>query len=166
LSTDRGSAPDVEPVDGDDWAQLRAVRLAALADAPSAFGSTLDREQEYDEERWREWSLNMATFLAFREGVPVGIVGGVASDTSDERTMVAMWVHPDHRRTGVASVLLDTVRNWARDDGATRMTLWVTRTNKPAAALYRRAGFKPTGDSKPLPSNPSLAEDKLALALR
>ena len=150
----------------DDWAHLRAVRLAALADSPSAFGSSLEREQQYDEERWREWSRNVATFLAFRDGVPIGIVGGMAGDTSEERSLVAMWVDPDHRNTGVASALLDAVRSWARDAGATRLTLWVTRTNDPAATLYRRAGFTPTGDSKPLPSNPLLTEDKLMLELR
>ena len=139
--------------------------LAALADSPSAFGSSLEREQQYDEERWREWSRNVSTFLAFRAGVPVGIAGGMAGSRPDERTLVAMWVHPDHRRTGVASALLDAVRSWARDDGATGLILWVTRTNDPAATLYRRAGFTPAGDSKPLPSDPSLIEDKLALAL-
>lgn len=169
MSTDR-SAALVRRVEGQDWAHLRAVRLAALADSPSAFGSTLEREQQYDEERWREWSHNVATFLAFREGIPVGMAGGVAGrvagDSADERTVVAMWVHPEHRRTGVASALLDAVRSWARDEGATRLILWVTRTNDPAASLYARAGFTPTSESKPLPSDPSLTEDKLALELR
>ena len=67
--------------------------------------------------------------------------------------------------TGVGAALLDAVRSWAHDDGTTRLILWVTRTNDPAATLYRRAGFTPTGDSKPLPSDPTLIEDKLALAL-
>ena len=140
--------------------------MAALADAPSAFGSSLEREQQYDEERWRDWSRHVATFLAFRDGVPIGIVGGMAGDTSGERSLIAMWVDPDHRNTGVASDLLEAVQSWARDGAATRLTLWVTRTNHPAATLYRRAGFTPTGDSKPLPSNPSLTEDKLLLELR
>jgi len=65
----------------------------------------------------------------------------------------------------VGAALLDAVRSWAHDDGTTRLILWVTRTNDPAATLYRRAGFTPTGDSKPLPSDPTLIEDKLALAL-
>jgi GNAT superfamily N-acetyltransferase len=165
LSTDRGAAL-VERVEGQDWARLRAVRLAALADSPSAFGSTLEREQQYDEERWRAWSRTVATFLAFRNGDPVGIAGGMAGDSADERTVVAMWVHPEHRRAGVASALLDAVRSWASDDGATRLVLWVTRTNDPAVTLYGRAGFTATGDAKPLPSDPSLTEDKLSLELR
>jgi len=164
LSTDR-SAPVVEQVEGDARAHLRAVRLAALADSPSAFGSTLEREQQYDEQRWREWSRNVATFLAFRDGVPVGMAGGVTGSMADERALIAMWVHPDHRNTGIAFRLLDAVRTWSRDNGATRLTLWVTRTNDAAATLYRRAGFTETGESKPLPSNPTLTEDQLALDL-
>jgi GNAT superfamily N-acetyltransferase len=165
LPTDR-SAALVRRVEGADWARLRAVRLATLADAPSAFGSSSEREQHYDEERWREWSSNVATFLAFRNGIPVGMAGGMAGDSADERTVVAMWVHPEHRRTGIASALLEAVRSWARDDGASRLTLWVTRTNDPAVMLYSRAGFTSTGDAKPLPSDPALTEDKLAQALR
>ena len=107
----------------------------------------------------------VATFLASRDGIPVGM-GGMAVDSADERTVVAMWVHPEHRRMGVASALLDAVRRWARADGATRLVLWVTRTKGAATTLYARAGFTPTGESKPLPSNPSLTEDKLSLDLR
>jgi ribosomal protein S18 acetylase RimI-like enzyme len=62
-------------------------------------------------------------------------------------------------------VLLEALSAWATDDGAKRLTLWVARTNDPAANLYRRNGFTATGESKPLPSNPSLLEDKLALDL-
>jgi len=94
------------------------------------------------------------------------MAAGIAGASADERTLVAMWVHPEHRRTGVASALLEAVRSWARDDGATRLTLWVTRTNDPAVTLYTRAGFTKTGDAKPLPSDPALTEDKLAQALR
>ena len=63
-------------------------------------------------------------------------------------------------------MLVAAVRTWAVIDGATRLMLWVTRSNQPAAKLYRRAGFSETGACKPLPSNPALIEDQLALDVR
>ena len=83
-----------------------------------------------------------------------------------EAPAVRVRVHPDHRATGVASALVDAITTWATEDGATRVTLWVARTNNVAANLYRRHGFTATGESKPLPSNPSVIEDQLALDLQ
>jgi GNAT superfamily N-acetyltransferase len=156
----------IEQIDERDWRHLRAVRLEALAESPAAFGSTLEREQRYDEGDWREWARNAATFLAFDGGVPVGMAAGIEGSSVHERELIAMWVHPAHRGIGVSSALLGSVTNWARAQGAIRVTLWVTRTNNTAANLYLRAGFAATGDSKPLPSNPALIEDQLAQDLR
>jgi hypothetical protein len=37
-----------------DWKELREVRLRALADAPGAFASTLEREAAYPDDVWRQ----------------------------------------------------------------------------------------------------------------
>ena len=165
MSTEQ-SAPVIKRVEEHDWAELRSLRLAALADSPAMFGSILEREQRHDEKDWREWAHHGATFLAVHSGAPVGIAAGAVADQPEDRKLYSMWVHPDHRGTGVASALLEAVTRWASEDGAARLTLWVAHTNHPAANLYRRKGFAATGESKPLPSNPSLTEDELALDLR
>jgi ribosomal protein S18 acetylase RimI-like enzyme len=36
--------------------------------------------------------------------------------------------------------------------------LWVTRGNEPALRLYESMGFRPTGESQPLPSDPARVE--------
>ncbi|HEY5845276.1 MAG TPA: hypothetical protein VIT42_00650 [Microlunatus sp.] len=43
----------VEQLGGEQWADLRALRLAALADEPAAFWATLAEEAAFDESRWR-----------------------------------------------------------------------------------------------------------------
>lgn len=149
-----------------DWQRVQAVRLAALAESPSAFGSTLAQEREYDEGDWRKWCRDTATFLAVQDGVAVGMAAGVDGTAPDERKLIAMWLHPRHRRTGASTALVAAVRTWAQRDGASTLMLWVTRSNQAAAKLYRRTGFSETGACKPLPSNPALIEDQLALDLR
>lgn len=156
----------VERAEETDWEHVKAVRLAALAESPSAFGSTLAEEREYDEAEWRAWCRHTATFLAFQDGAPVGIAAGVSGTSQDERKLIAMWLHPGHRGADASTALLTAVQNWALRDGAITLMLWVTRGNHAATRLYRRAGFSETGAYKPLPSNPALIEDQLALDLR
>ena len=47
-----------------DWAAFRAVRLAALRDAPEAFGSTATNAGKLDEAEWRRRLEQRAVFLA------------------------------------------------------------------------------------------------------
>jgi hypothetical protein len=78
----------------DDWEIVRDVRLAALQEAPYAFGSTYARERDFDEETWRGRLSNPdgPTFLAFDGDTAVGI-DGVHTEDGD-RILVAMWVAP------------------------------------------------------------------------
>ena len=46
------------------------------------------------------------------------------------------------------------------------MPLWVTTTNVAARTLYERAGFVATGETKPLPSDPRLDEQRMTRRLR
>lgn len=153
---------------GDDWAALREVRLAALGESPSAFGSTWARESQYDEARWRDWTTSAAVFLLVDsgdDGEPRGLAAGLPVGAGDVRQVVAVWVCPASRGRGGADLLLEAVEGWARHDGAHRLELWLTRGNVRARGLYLRRGFVETGRSKPLPSNPDLIEDEMAVLL-
>jgi ribosomal protein S18 acetylase RimI-like enzyme len=155
----------VRRVTENDWSDLRAVRLAALVDSPAAFGSTLEREQAYDEADWRSWLSTAVVFIGFTQDGPVGMVAGIEGETAHERHLVAMWVDPEHRGHGLGSSLVDQVVQWAREQGARRLVLWVADGNDAALHLYRRHGFAESGKSKPLPSNPTINEEQLLLRL-
>jgi GNAT superfamily N-acetyltransferase len=99
----------VRPVTEDDWAALRTARLAALAEAPYAFSSTIAREQELSEGAWRARIRDSATFAAWQGEVIVGTVTGLSRADPSLWNLVAMWVSPDWRGTGIADDLVSAV---------------------------------------------------------
>lgn len=59
-----------------------------------------------------------------------------------ELHILAIATHPDFRGQGVARQILDHVLEVAKATGCSLATLEVRRSNRPAIALYERAGFK------------------------
>jgi GNAT superfamily N-acetyltransferase len=156
---------EVRRIRPDEGVRLRALRLGALADAPSAFGSTLAREQAFPDHIWHERAAGgasgneRATFVAERDGRWIGLATGLANDPgTSEPVLVGMFVDRGERGRGVGVALVEAVAAWARERGASRLYLWVTSTNSAAIALYDRCGFRPTGETKPLAHTPSLTE--------
>jgi ribosomal protein S18 acetylase RimI-like enzyme len=152
-----------------DWEALRQLRLAALADAPDAFASTLEAEVAFPAEGWRqraEGGPASANFIARESGVDVGLVAVFAEpDAPGRMHLVSMWVDPRYRRRGVARALVDRAVRWAAERRAREVILWVADHNTAARQLYERIGFRPTGERQPLPSNPARTESLLRLPL-
>ena len=121
------------------------MRLAALADAPYAFGSTYEREAEQSDEAWIRRLASRMRFVAEVDGVVAGTVSGGDGDSTGAAAMTAMWVDPRFRRQGVGDLLVKTAVDWARAAGFEEMFLWVTDGNANAERLYRRNGFARTG---------------------
>jgi GNAT superfamily N-acetyltransferase len=57
-----------------------------------------------------------------------------------------VWVSPDHRRQGLALVVLAALLGWAAERGAATAYLQVRGDNPAALALYDRLGFLPHHD--------------------
>lgn len=156
-----------------DAARLKQVRLAALEEAPSAFGSTYRSEANRPDAEWVQRAVagsqgsGRATFFAQLDDEVVGLVGGYREEPSSPIVeLVSMWVAPHVRGRGVGVLLVDAVTAWAIETNATSIALWVTRGNTPAERLYESKGFIATGEAKPLPSDSSRYEDRMMLLLR
>jgi GNAT superfamily N-acetyltransferase len=121
------------------------VRLAALRDAPYAFGSTFQAEVGVSEENWRNRLADRTRFVAQSEGEVVGTVGGGGSDHSRTAALTALWVDPQARGRGIGEALVTAVLDWAKDFGYEHVVLWVVDGNSSAQRLYERSGFKRTG---------------------
>jgi ribosomal protein S18 acetylase RimI-like enzyme len=152
---------DVQRLGPDDWELWRDVRLAALADSPEAFSSTLEREQAYGESRWREW-LEPAKGLkavAREEQSVAGIAGvWVPEDRDGAGELFGMWVHPSWRGRGVGDRLVAEALAWVQQRDLKALDLWVVGANAAAERLYTRHGFRRTGESQPYPPDPSITE--------
>jgi GNAT superfamily N-acetyltransferase len=152
----------VRAVGADEWETLRDVRLAALKEAPSAFGSTYAREAPFTEEQWRgRINARSVTFFAnvAEDAEPAGLAGVYVEDGAAD--LVSMWVRPSARGRGVGAALIEAATDWAKARGHDTLHLWVTEFNASARELYERYGFTPTGERQPLPSDPSLPEMRM-----
>jgi ribosomal protein S18 acetylase RimI-like enzyme len=146
----RATVPEVRVLGGDDWALLRDIRLRALRDSPSAFGSTYEREVGFGEADWRRRLEDAASVNVLAElgGRPVGMAGGFP-DLPGLLHVVAMWVEPDARGRGVGHALLRAVEDRARERGL-GLHLDVNTANAAARRSYERFGFRTTGETRPL----------------
>ena len=161
---------DIRRISAADGPELKEIRLAALRDAPSAFGSTYAEEAERSDTEWSERArlastgLDRITFLARLDARPIGIAGGYREEEqSTEVDLVSMWTAPDVRRTGTGRLLVREVIDWAAQTGASSVGLWVTRGNSPAQLLYESMGFRETGEYQALPSDPCADEIRMRL---
>jgi len=72
-------------------------------------------------------------------------------------------VHVDHRRRGIARLLLERVIGEGRHQSVVRVMLEVRKSNLPAQKLYEAMGFSTTGIRKGYYSDDG--EDALAMTL-
>ncbi|WP_243056724.1 ribosomal protein S18-alanine N-acetyltransferase [Nocardioides sp. SR21] len=121
------------------------VRPAVAADVPAV--AALERDN-LGVDAWPEGlvaegltgRLPTVTYLVAEvEGTVVG--HAVASVVADIAELQRIAVDPAHRRTGLASELLDAVVLAARDGGADRLLLEVREDNAGAISFYAARGF-------------------------
>ncbi|GAA2686898.1 GNAT family N-acetyltransferase [Nonomuraea recticatena] len=152
----------IERLGPGDEDRLREIRLHALADAPTAFASTHDKEVAYPRDKWAERLADpdSAWFVA----ADVGLVCA-RQEHEGEVHLLSMWVAPRARGTGLAGRLVDEVIAWSKAREAHEIGLWAVDDNLDARALYARKGFLPSGEVMALPSHPELMESRYVLSL-
>lgn len=133
----------------DDWSLWRGLRLAALADAPQAFGSTLAQWSGPGdtEKRWRDRLANVAlNVVAVWDGDPVAMASALHPDDDAAVEIISVWVAPPARGVGAADAMLAFIRHWQQTTHPGTSTILAVKTaNAPAMRLYRRNGFLPAG---------------------
>jgi ribosomal protein S18 acetylase RimI-like enzyme len=158
----------------DRWGQVRALRLAALADAPDTFWATLEEEMDQPPSFWCSRlsdgrGCTLVAEVPVGPGVPVGAglaVLAPAWERPDAAGLYSVWVAPWARGIGVADRLVEVAIEVARERGHQQLALEVGDHNVRAIHLYERHGFEPTGRRTALPPpRDHLTEHELLLDL-
>lgn len=164
----------IRPIRAEDGAVLRAVRLAALADAPDAFMDRLAEQEALAPEHWaaraalHAASADATTFLLWQNGRALGMIVAHFEDGRRDRAYIsAMWVAPSLRRGGAGGRLVDTAARWLAERGASQVLAWVADANLSAMRFYESLGFVATGargEIRPGQSESLLAFDVAIIA--
>jgi aminoglycoside 6'-N-acetyltransferase I len=134
------------------------IRRATAADHP-VWAEMLSRlhadlsAAEFEEELARFTSLPQpyVGFIAFTDdGEPVGVIDArernYAEGAPNLRAAYVedLWVEPHHRRQGIAGLLLESVEQWAREQGLDWLGSDARLDNEESHSWHRAAGFEET----------------------
>jgi ribosomal protein S18 acetylase RimI-like enzyme len=154
----------VGPITLQNVAIFKEVRLRALLDTPSAFGSTYANECQLSDADWVKRAIrwNGETgmgFVAMDGDIACSIAGSMLDQEDANRAhLQSMWTAPTHRRQGIGGRLVNELVGWARQRRVRVLQLMVTSNNEPAILFYKQLGFLQTGRTEPYPNDPSLVE--------
>src|SRR5580698_9801114 len=100
---------EVVRLKSDNWRMWRDLRLAALAEAPEAFASTLAEWSGAGdtEQRWRarleDVDLNLVVMC---DGEATGMVSATAPEGDRSAVLMSMWVAPASRGRGIGDAAI------------------------------------------------------------
>lgn len=140
----------IRALSSDEGSLLKELRLASLADAPEAFGETLDDAHQRDNHWWGRLTETLTdrgphvAFVAERGEQTLGLIFGIADKDPKVARAGGLWVTPLARRSGAGGLLLGAVVDWATTSGREELRLWVPETGAGARALYESLGFEAT----------------------
>ncbi len=142
----RGDLIRIRPATADDWATVRAMRLAMLRDSPTAFLETVERAQQRTERSWRRRAgrnpqRGVTVIAEDARGHWAGTAGALRR--AGAVTVVAVFVRPEYRgeRWGVLDGLMEHIEGWAAEHTDT-LTLRVHPENARARRAYEKRGFE------------------------
>jgi RimJ/RimL family protein N-acetyltransferase len=137
-----------------DGALLRTTRLAALADAPAAFGTPFEVAAARPDEWWevqcggRLGGDPCATWVAVDDtdaatGIGIGMLTAV--DVGEAVDIIQVWVAPDHRGEGIVEELFAAMEAWAP---RARVDVAVAFGNDRARRTCERLGYELAGERR------------------
>jgi RimJ/RimL family protein N-acetyltransferase len=151
LQTERGEIR-ILPSQPRDWTAYRTMRLEALRNHPTAFGSSYEDNLLHEDGHWQQRVTTQdereALYFAWHEGRLIGMTG-IYRDLGRKQLHAAevwgVYVKPEWRGLHIAEALIEACLDWARKKKVVIARLGVAVDNLPALRCYERCGFTTTG---------------------
>lgn len=131
--------------------RLQRLRLAALKDAPYAYGAQYEVDKDKPISFWEQSLLNSHWFFTSSAGVDLGLIGveKAAADRGSKCWIFGWWIQPAFRGQGIAALMLDAIDEFCVESQWRKQGLGVWPDNQRAIAAYLKLGFIA---GKPIPS--------------
>ena len=149
-----------------DGLMLRTVRLAAIADSPGVYATTLAEATARPLSQWERVAEasssggDQSTWFAEVDGAVAGMVSAYRTN-NNVVTLTSLWSAPGYRNAGVAERLVEAVTDWAIGVGGEQLRIWVVERNEYARRFYERLGFVATGQEMDYEPDPRLIEREM-----
>jgi putative acetyltransferase len=127
--------------------------VRALIDELDSFNTALYPAESNHFDPPEQLAASRSIFLvAERDGRIVGC--GAAKHCGDWAEIKRMFLKPEARGAGLATIMLDRLIDWARREGLTVVRLETGDKSDGALKLYRRAGFQEIPAFPPYQADP------------
>lgn len=132
--------------------RLRTLRLAALKDAPYAYGAEYEVDKEKPITFWQQLLADSNWFFTSIDGVDIGLIGveKATEDRGSDCWIFGWWIEQSFRGQGVTALMLSEIDKFCLKNKWLKQGLGVWPENKRAIAAYLKLGFIAGG--KPIPS--------------
>ena len=133
----------IQPAAKSEAQRLRSLRLAALKDAPYAYGAKYEVDKDKPISVWQE-SLEISNwFFASIDGEDIGLVGveKAGTDRISDCWIFGWWIAEQYRGQGVVKLMLEEIDKFCLENNWLHQGLGVWPENQRAVAAYIKLGF-------------------------
>ena len=133
----------IQPAAKSEAQRLRSLRLAALKDAPYAYGAKYEVDKDKPISFWQE-SLEISNwFFASVDEEDIGLIGveKAGTDRISDCWIFGWWIAEQYRGKGVVKLMLEEIDKFCLENNWLHQGLGVWPENQRAVAAYIKLGF-------------------------
>lgn len=137
----------IKPLGSEDWTIYRDLRLAALKNDPTAFGSSFEEESQYDQATWIRYTKGV--YAAMTKDHAVGMI--VVFFTTRMKyhhiaEIFGFYVSPEYRGQKIGEKLMEhALKLILENKSIIKVKLTVNVEQQSAVHVYEKFGFKRVG---------------------